>query len=85
MMFGKSSGPLPDWAIISIAVTLCLTVIAGGSLGKKELRTHLMRIIRIFLMKDQMQEIPDPCEDNVRNIRNSYNKDIELQTITCQQ
>ena len=75
---GYSSGPLPDWAIISIAVTLALTVIGGGSLKKAEVRRYLMRIIRMFLQKEESLENSTPSEDNDPNVNN---KDIELSTM----
>ena len=75
---GYGSGPLPDWAIISIAVTLALTVIGGGSLKKAEVRQYLMRIIRMFLQKEETHGNPTSSEDSDRNVNN---KDIELSTM----
>ena len=75
---GYGTGPLPDWAIISIALTLAMTVVAGGSLKKAEVRQYLMRIIRMFFQKEESHQNSTSNEDNDPNVNN---KDIELSTM----
>ena len=67
----NSMSPLPDWAIISIALTLALSVIAGGSLKKRELREQLLKILRLFLQSDR-NRIPE-TETNSNNSNESNN------------
>lgn len=65
------SSPLPDWAIISIALTLVLSVIAGGSLKKRDLRQQLMKLIPLFFQNNENNR-------NSNSINENNSKDIEL-------